>query len=117
MVTIIIAISVVVVGLVLVFTFALAASARAGDNRLWDDGPLSMLGAIRSPSGRPFFASRNAMRDLLEVMEDLGRDLRSAGRSDAAEQPVGEKSAIERSPTVRELDTKADDDQRPAESP
>jgi hypothetical protein len=115
MVMIIISISVVAVGLVLVFTLALAVSARSGDNRLWEDGPLSLLGAIRSPSGRPFFASRNAMRDFLETMEDLGRDLRSAGRSGTVEQPQSPKRAVEDGSAARELvaDTNADGAQRP----
>jgi hypothetical protein len=67
-------IAVVAAGLALLLVLALGVAAKSADGGDQEGGWLSALVALRSPSGKPFFASRKAMRDFVETLDDVEDD-------------------------------------------
>jgi hypothetical protein len=60
----------VAVVLALLLVLALGIAAKAADGGDHETGWLSALASLRSPSGKPFFANRKAMRDFVETLDD-----------------------------------------------
>jgi hypothetical protein len=60
----------VVLVLALLLVLALGIAAKAADGGDQETGWLSALASLRSPSGKPFFANRKAMRDFVETLDD-----------------------------------------------
>lgn len=53
---------------------ALGVAAKAADGGDKETGWLSTLVTLRSPSGKPFFANRKAMRDFVETLDEVEDD-------------------------------------------
>ncbi len=66
--------------LALLLVLALGIAAKDADGGDHETGWLSALVSLRSPSGRPFFADRKAMRDFVETVDDVNDE---SGRSEA----------------------------------
>lgn len=62
---------IVVVTLALLLVLALGIAAKAADGGDHETGWLSALVTLRSPSGKPFFANRKAMRDFVETLDEV----------------------------------------------
>jgi hypothetical protein len=69
---VIVAIAVVVISLLVGLALALLAEGTDEVDR--DAGMLVKLAALRSPSGRPFFASSEAMQDFVRTLDDSRDD-------------------------------------------
>jgi hypothetical protein len=74
----------VIVGLatvvgVTVLAVALCAAAGWGDEQQAEASPLAFLGSLRSTSGKPFFASRRHVGELLAEFEGLREGLARDG--------------------------------------
>ena len=72
--TVLIVVVVGVLVLVVVLVLALGVAAKRADRGDLESGWLSALIALRSPSGRPFFPNRKAMRDFVETLDDAHDD-------------------------------------------
>ena len=70
----VVVIGVVLALLALVLGLALAAAADGADERDADAGVLAILARTRSPSGRPFFGSRESVQDLIGSLEEARRE-------------------------------------------
>lgn len=72
----------IVVGAVAVLSlligFALALLAEGSEDNDPDAGVLVKLSALRSPSGRPFFATPQAVQDFVQTLDD-SREERGRG--------------------------------------
>ena len=64
-------IALVAVSLALLIMLALGLAAKAADGGDRETGWLSALVTLRSPSGKPFFANRKAMRDFVETLDEV----------------------------------------------
>jgi hypothetical protein len=64
----------IAVTVALLLVVALGVVAKSADGSDHQTGWLSALVALRSPSGKPFFASRKAMRDFVETLDDVEDD-------------------------------------------
>lgn len=67
---------VVAVALALLVVLALGIAAKVADGGDQETGWLSALASLHSPSGKPFFANRKAMRDLVDVLDDAREESR-----------------------------------------
>lgn len=59
------------VGMALLLVIALGLAAKRADSGDRDTGWLTAVASLRSPSGRPFFASRGAMSRFVEDVDDV----------------------------------------------
>lgn len=57
-----------------VVTFALASVAKRADRQDSEMGLLDALARLRSPSGKPFFASRESVSDFVETLDGVRDD-------------------------------------------
>ncbi len=54
----------------LLLGLALGSMAYGADERDSKAGVLTALAAVRSPSGRPFFANADSVRDFVQTLDD-----------------------------------------------
>ena len=60
----------------LVFGLALMSAAKGADEMDSETGVLATLASVRSPSGRPFFATSDSVQDFVATLEE-SREVRS----------------------------------------
>jgi hypothetical protein len=61
---------IVAVSLAIVFLLALMSAANRTAESDREAGVLATLAAVRSPSGRPFFASPESVQDFVETLDE-----------------------------------------------
>lgn len=66
-------IAVVGMAIAAVVALSLGTALRRSKSQDDDEARLARLGSIESPSGRPFFADRNAALDLTDEIHDVER--------------------------------------------
>jgi hypothetical protein len=60
-----------------VFGLALMSAAKGADEMDSETGVLAVLANVRSPSGRPFFATSESVQDFVTTLEESRDEVRS----------------------------------------
>lgn len=64
----------ILVALALLLVLALGVAAKRADHGDRDTGWLVAVAALRSPSGKPFFANRREMSKLVQAVDEVRDD-------------------------------------------